>query len=152
MKSEGIDHVVVIVRDVDQAVQSLSKLFEMEFEEIPWAKDRMGMRISISLPDGQVELISVVDPVKAAKMPPPFNEIAEFSEKRGEGIYNFFLRVKDADQAVADVKKKGVRIANIIEEKGLGTIIPHFKEVFFAEEDLPFKRISMVWRDPQGRG
>ena len=152
MKTEGFDHVAIVVKDMDKAVEYLAKLFEMEFEEISWAKEHIGMRISISRPDGQIELISVVDSTKAAKTPFPFNEIAEFAKRGGEGLFNLYLKVKDADEAVTDAKRKGVRIARIMEEKGLGTIVPHFKEVFFDKEDTPVKGISLVWREPSSRG
>jgi catechol 2,3-dioxygenase-like lactoylglutathione lyase family enzyme len=143
VKTEGIDHVAILVKDIDRAVEFLSKLLGIEFQEIISASERLGMRLSISL-DRQIELLSVVDPIKAARTPPPFREIAEFAEREREGLIRLFLRVKDADEAAADAERKGVRVAHKVEEKQLGTVVPHFKEVVFDEKDIPVKRIGLI--------
>jgi catechol 2,3-dioxygenase-like lactoylglutathione lyase family enzyme len=152
MKIEGIDHVAIIVKDLDRVTQFFNKLFEMDFEEVPRAVERWGMRISISRPDGQIELVSVVDPAKAAKLPPPFKWMAETAARGVEGVCNLFLRVKDAEEAAADARSKGVRVAHILDEKQLmeeGPLldfIPYskIKEVFFSEEDIPFKWFTLM--------
>jgi catechol 2,3-dioxygenase-like lactoylglutathione lyase family enzyme len=153
LKTEGIDHVAIIVKDMDRAVEFLHNLFEMEFEEILWSKERFGMRINISRPDGQIELFSVIDPFKATKLPAPFNKIAEITKGGGEGLCNLFLRVKDAEGAASEAERKGVHVTQILEEKEFMTFLPHFKEVFFSDEDMPVKQISLIWRDKMfGRG
>lgn len=145
MKTYGIDHVGIIVKDMYKAVEFFSKLFELEFEEIPFLQEESGIRISASLPDGQIELFSVVDRVKAEKSNP---KIAEIAGGGYEGLYNLALRVKDAGEAITDAERMGVRIARVVEGKPLGTFLPHpWKEVILNEEDMPVKRINVMWRD-----
>ena len=134
MKVEGIDHVAIMVKDIDKAIQFFGELFDMEFEELPGAAERSGVRVAINRPEAQIEFMSVVDPVKAARF-----------TTMEEGIFRIFLRVKDADEAVADAKEKGVPIERIMEEQQLLPFIPHFKELFFKEEDTPYKWLSLVW-------
>lgn len=143
MKSEGIDHALIVVKDMDRAVEFLSKLFEMDFEEVPWARERFGMRVSFSLPNGQLELFSIVDPIKAAEVPFPFREVAEFAMRGGEGLCKLCLRVKDAEEAIDDAKRKGVRVGYMVEEKKVGPFL-NFKEVLFNEQDIPVKGIYLI--------
>ena len=144
MKSQGIDHVAIVVKDMDRTVETLSSLFEVEFKEIIEAKERLGVRISVSVPDLQLELMAVVDPVKA-KSSVHGREIAEFAERVGEGIYRIFVRVEDAEQALADAKTKGINTGRKVEEKLLGGFIPHFKEVTFSRESgMPVFGIGLI--------
>ena len=54
------------------------------------------------------------------------------------------MGVEDAEKAVADAERKGVRVANILEEKQLLPSIPHFKEIILNEEDLPVKGFYFI--------
>ncbi len=47
MKTRGIDHALIVVKDMDQSVRFLSNFFDTKFEEVPWVRDRFGMRICI---------------------------------------------------------------------------------------------------------
>ena len=151
MKIEGIDHVAIVVKDMDKTVQFLSKLFELEFEETPFGNE-IGLRICTDRPGGQIELLSVADPVKAAKCPPIVREVVELALKGWEGIYMIFFRVKDMGEAVADAERKGVRIAHSIEGKQeVWSFIHHFKEATLNDEDMPIKHITLV-NYPKGKG
>ena len=143
MKTKGIDHALIVVKDMDQSVRFLSNFFDTKFEEVPWVRDRFGMRICIGA-DRQIELMSLVDPAKAANLPMPFRKIAEFAERGGEGPFMVCMGVEDAEKAVADAERKGVRVANILEEKQLLPSIPHFKEIILNEEDLPVKGFYFI--------
>ena len=143
MKTKGIDHALIVVKDMDRSVQFLSNFFDTKFEEVPGVKDRFGMRICIDV-DRQIELMSLIDPAKAANLPMPFRKIAEFAERGGEGPFMLCMEVEDADETVADAERKGVRVANILEEKRLLPFIPHFKEIILNEEDLPVKGFYFI--------
>ena len=144
MKSQGIDHVAIVVKDMDRAVETLSSLFEVEFREIVEAKERLGVRISVSVPDLQLELMSVVDAAKA-KSSSHGREIAEFAERVGEGIYRIFVKVEDAEAAMADAERQGIATGRKVEEKLLGGFIPHFKEVTFSRQSgLPVYVIGLI--------
>ena len=144
MKSQGLDHVAIIVKDMDRAVETLSNLFQMKFKEIVEARERLGVRLCVSVPDLQIELISVVDPVKA-KSSEHGREFAEFAERVGEGLYRILLRVNDAEGVAADAERIGLRVGLRLEEKQLGGVIPHFKEVIFSrKEGLPSYNIGVI--------
>jgi len=127
MKTDGIDHVAILVKDLDKAIQAFSKVFGINFKEIK-GMEPMGIRICLSVPDPQIEFISVVDPIKAAR------KLVDFSEKVGEGVLSVFLRVNDIEEAAAHAEMNGAHVAFKVEEKQLGGFIPHFKEVTFDDE------------------
>ena len=134
MKSQGLDHVAIMVKDMDRAVETLSNLFQMNFKEIVEAGERLGVRLCVSVPDLQIELISVVDPVKA-KSSEHGREFVEFAERVGEGLYRILLRVDDAEGVAADAERIGLRVGLKMEEKQLGGVLPHFKEVIFSRKE-----------------
>ena len=140
MKVEGIDHVCIMVKDLDNAIQSFSKLFDMEFEELPGHTESRGVRVAISRPDALLELVSVVDPVKARTRYGTMEE----------GLIHVFFRVKDAEEAVADAKRKGVRVDRMTDTHQLLDFIPHFKQIYFNEEDMPYKWASAIWKETKG--
>jgi len=143
MKIKGIDHVLMVVKDMDRAVQFLSGFFETRFEEVPWTSDRIGMRICIDS-SRSIELVSVVDAEKTKGLPPIYSKLVTFALEGGEGPYMICMGVDDADEAKADAEKKGVRVAQVLEEKQLLPMMPHFKEVIFNEEDMPVKGFYIV--------
>ena len=89
------------------------------------------MRACVSRPDGQIELLSVADPIKAAKVP-LFRDVVESAEREGESLFQLWLKVKDGEETAADAKRKGVRIAHSREGE-YPSIVPHFEEVFFKQ-------------------
>jgi hypothetical protein len=140
----------MVVKDFDRSVGALSKLFDVEFKEIPEAEERMGMRIWVSVPDFQLELMSVVDP-SIARSSDIGREIAEFAKKFGEGIFKIFLKVDDAEEALADAEKKKIGVHRLIERKSIGGFFPHFKAVTFTPESgmpaFAFGLIEYVGRE-----
>jgi catechol 2,3-dioxygenase-like lactoylglutathione lyase family enzyme len=145
MKTQGIDHVSIVVRDMDRAVETLSNVFGLAFKEIPEVKERMGIRICVSVPERQIELLSVVDPVKASENSDHSREIAEFAKRVGEGIRRLFLKVENVEKAAAEAQEKGLCVAHKLEENGLGEFIPHFREVLFSpEKGTPTYGIGLI--------
>ena len=123
MKIQGIDHIVIAVRDLDKAVKFFSELLETDFEELNGTLKEMGVRSMIS-PEG-IELIS----------PTTQNEVAKFLEQKGEGLYALSLRVKDAMQAAADARKKGIRVIHETSQEQLGTRYSDFREILLHPKD-----------------
>jgi methylmalonyl-CoA epimerase len=124
VKIQGIDHVVIAVRDLDKAVEFFSALLETEFEELNGTLKKIGVRSMIS-PEG-IELIS----------PTMQNEVAKFLEQRDEGLYALSLRVKDATQAAADARKKGIRVIHEAKQEHLGSRFSDFREILLHPKDV----------------
>jgi catechol 2,3-dioxygenase-like lactoylglutathione lyase family enzyme len=147
VKIEGVHHISIVVQDMDRAIGFFSGICEMEFEEFAWSVEQLGFRIAVSL-DGLIELMAVVDPVKAANSPSPFKETAEFAAQGGEGPRRLHLKVSDTDQAAIDAERNGIKI-DYIEELGPVGSIPHgFKKINFSGEDEITQRITLISNVP----
>ncbi|MBU1208492.1 MAG: VOC family protein [Proteobacteria bacterium] len=104
MKVRRFDHITIAVKDLDAAMETFSRCFNLQ------AKDRrrvehLGME-NVFLPfgDGAIELAAPLKDADAA------DQVERFLERRGEGMMNLCLTVEDVEQAIAHLQKCGVRV------------------------------------------
>jgi methylmalonyl-CoA/ethylmalonyl-CoA epimerase len=101
-----IDHIVLLVRDIDEAIQT-------------W--ERLGFKLSYRVHLGDVGLTQaffmLVDGTFIELIAPTVqdNIYAEMLREKGEGLRLLSFRVDDLDEAVADLLQKGVTL------RGVGT-------------------------------
>ena len=108
MKPIKINHVAIVVQDIDSALNFWEQTFGLELdhvEEVPLQKSKVAF-----LPVGESE-IELVQPTTSD------SGLANFLEKRGEGMHHICIEVEDIDAALAELKSKGVRLINEIPEE-----------------------------------
>src|SRR4030042_4292649 len=100
MKVRRFDHITIAVNDLDAAIETFSRCFNLQ------AKDRrrvehLGME-NVFLPfgDGAIELAAPLTDAGAA------HHVRRFLERRGEGMMNLFLACEDVDAATPPPKKR----------------------------------------------
>lgn len=104
MKISRFDHITIAVKDLDAAIETFSRCFNLK------AKDRrrvkhLGMEnVFLPLGDGAIELAAPL------KEPGAEDHVQRFLDRRGEGLMNLCLTVEDIDEAITHLKKCGVRI------------------------------------------
>ncbi len=98
MKVEKIDHVGIMVKDLEEAGNFFADLFGIEFTG-PHENPGQDIRNMINRHLG-IELISPLT---------PDGPNAKTLEKRGEGLSLLSLKVSNLEEAVAEMKSKGVR-------------------------------------------
>ncbi|MFC1944387.1 VOC family protein [Chloroflexota bacterium] len=98
MKTEGIHHIVVFVKDIEKAGEFYSQLLGAEFKDFD-ASEEVGLRIMISR-DGGVELLMPINDQ---------TDLARSLKERGEGLYTVAFKVI-VEEARAWVAEKGFRI------------------------------------------
>lgn len=111
MEIEGIDRLVIGVRDLDRALDLFKNVFGVEFTEVRGAAPEMaGCRLAISF-DKKLELISpVAEPARETNPPDP-RELRRRLDEAGEAIlYALIFKVKDYDAAVASAARHGVGV------------------------------------------
>lgn len=102
-----IDHVAIVVRDLDTALRVYRDVLGLpldRIEEVPAEKVKVAF-LPLPRGDGEVELVQ------------PTAEdtgIARFLEKRGEGMHHICFEVDDIQAAMADLTANGLQI---LEEK-----------------------------------
>ena len=96
MKIEKIDHVAILVKDLNKAEEFFSDLFEMRFSKLGEVKEvdaRSMMEFSG---------IELIEPLT------PDGPTMKTLERRGEGLTLISLKVPDLDEAMAEMKAKGI--------------------------------------------
>ena len=96
MKVERIDHIVVVTKDLTDAAKRFSDLFGSQFYgpiQMPGIK--------ISFDNLGFELMEATE---------PGNPVGERVEKYGEGVAWIALKVPNLDEAVAELKAKGIAV------------------------------------------
>jgi catechol 2,3-dioxygenase-like lactoylglutathione lyase family enzyme len=141
MKVEGIDRIVIAVKDLDTAAAFLSRLLGISFEEVTGPMVEAGgvPFAAGALPPQQVplrlELIQPVHPLKDVRPPDP-RAIAKRVEQVDAAVHALVFKVKDTAEAAAAAKKEGVRIYDTIEIKKIPSWgMTDFKELFAEEAD-----------------
>jgi len=108
MKPVKINHVAIVVQDIDSALGFWQQAFGLTLdhvEEVPSQKSKVAF-----LPLGESE-IELVQPTTTD------SGLAAFLEKRGEGLHHVCIEVEDIDAALAELKSKGIRLINEVPEE-----------------------------------
>lgn len=101
----GLDHVAILVSDLDAAVKLYRDVYglpEPEIEVVPTEQVRVAI---FGHGAGRIELVSPAS---------PDSPMAKTIAKRGEGLHHICLEVPDIDQAMASLKAQG---APLLDEK-----------------------------------
>ena len=101
MKIKRIAHIGIAVKDADA-----SKIFYQDMLGLPVDREeRLGELKIAFVPIGQtnVELVQSTDPEGI---------MAKFIDKKGEGIHHLAFEVEDIDQALDELKAKGVPLVD----------------------------------------
>jgi methylmalonyl-CoA epimerase len=101
---ERIDHVAIIVRDIEQALvfyRDTLGLVPSEIKEVPSEQVRIAF-LPMGGPGGsEIELIEPTNPASS---------LSRFLEKRGEGLHHICLEVKDIEAALREMQAKGAAV------------------------------------------
>ncbi len=99
-----IDHVAIIVRNIEQALafyRDTLGITPREIKEVPTEQVRIAF-LPMGGPGGsEIELIEPTN---------PDSSLARFLEKRGEGLHHICLEVDDIDTALADLQARGAPV------------------------------------------
>lgn len=151
MEIEGIDRVVIGVKDLDKGIEFFSRLLAVDFvEDTGPAAASGGVRIAFNL-DQHIELISPVYPLKDVNRPDP-KTMAKRIEEQGEAaLYALILRAKNAYNTIAETEAKGIRIAATLELENMEPYpFCNYKEVVLNEEDTLDIKIAYASYEPVG--
>jgi methylmalonyl-CoA epimerase len=97
-----IDHVAIVVRNLDEVVQFYDKLFGFKPARIETISDQ-GVRSAL-IPVGEGGEIEILEPID------PQGGIAKFLEKKGEGLHHISFEVDDVDHELESMAAKGVEL------------------------------------------
>ena len=99
-----IDHIAIIVRDIEQALVFYRDTLGItlgEVKEVPGEQVRIAF-LPMGGPGGRE--IELIEPTT------PDSSLAKFLEKRGEGLHHVCLEVENIDAALAEMQEKGAPV------------------------------------------
>jgi len=129
MAINGINRVIVAVRDLEKAKTLYADLLGATFSDASWTGEPFGIEVAISWNAG-IELCA----------PAPGRErdcvLTPLLEQQGEGIINVVFNVDDADESLKGVEAVGVQTINTVDysqeeiDQHLGGLFTRYKEYF----------------------
>ncbi len=99
-----IDHIAIIVRNIEQALVFYRDTLGItigEIKEVPTEQVRIAF-LSTGGPGGSE--IELIEPTSTD------SSLSKFLEKRGEGLHHICLEVDDIDAALAEMQEKGTPV------------------------------------------
>ena len=111
MKVKRIDHIGIAVKGIEQAGKFYTDLLGLEIEDIEHVSDQRVNVAFIPIADSEVELVESTD---------SDGPVAKYLDSRGEGVQHIAFRVEDIEEALRELKEKGVRLIDKAPRKGAG--------------------------------
>lgn len=107
MKIKRIAHLGVAVQDLEAAMKFFTDGLPLE---VTHTENFQGMKIAfIPIGDSSVELLQDVSGASAIK---------KFVDKNGEGIHHIAYEVEDINEAIAELKAKGIKLIDETPRQG----------------------------------
>lgn len=105
MRAKRIDHIGIVVKDLDTALATYSRNFGFEADrarggDVP----ALGIKNAF-MPVGETDL----EFIQATSNEGP---VATFANERGEGTFMLSIEVEDLDSAVEELRATGARVGN----------------------------------------
>jgi methylmalonyl-CoA/ethylmalonyl-CoA epimerase len=102
-KVNQINHIAVVVDDMEKALSFWRDALGMELHELRDVPDEKSQVAFLPLPGSEVELVQPTTDDSG---------IAKYLAKRGAGMHHICLEVDDIEGMLAQLKSKGVRLIN----------------------------------------
>lgn len=111
MKVLKIDHLGIAVHSIGEAKKLFHDILGLEFEGTETVEEQKVTTAFFPVGDSEVELLESTA---------PDGPIAKYLEKRGEGIQHIAFRVENLEEALAELKERGIRLIDEKPRKGAG--------------------------------
>jgi len=106
MKPEGVNRVVIAVRDLDKGIALYSELLGATFHEVGPLAEPFGVRAAFSW-DAGIEI--------CAPLPGRDSPMKQSIEQQGEGLVGVVFGVENVDEARERAEKLNIRVSALIE-------------------------------------
>ncbi len=104
-----IDHIAIAVEDLDEAVALYERILGLAVTHCERVADSEADTATFELAGTAIELVQGTSEGSA---------IRKFVKARGPGVHHIAFVVEDIDQALADLKAKGVRLIDETPRRG----------------------------------
>ncbi len=111
MKILKIDHLGIAVNSIDEGKNFWTDALGLSFEGTETVAEQKVTTAFLPVGESEVELLESTD---------PDGPIARYIEKKGQGIQHVAFRVENIDEALAELKEKGIRLIDETPRVGAG--------------------------------
>ena len=111
MKVKKIDHIGIAVKNLDETMKFYADALGLKTVATEVVEDQKVRIAFIPVGDSEVELIESTS---------PDGPVAKFIESRGEGLQHIAFRVDNIEEALQELKSKGIRLIDEKPRKGGG--------------------------------
>ena len=111
MKIKHIDHIGIAVNKIEEAGKFYTDVLGLKIQDMETVSDQKVHVAFIPITDSEVELLESME---------PDGPVAKYIASRGEGIQHIAFRVENIDEALKELKAKGVRLIDEESRKGAG--------------------------------
>ena len=111
MKIKHIDHIGIAVKEIKQAGRFYTDILGLPIKDIETVAEQKVNVAFIPITDSEIELLETTE---------PDGPIAKYLEARGEGVQHIAFRVENIQDALEELKAKGIRLIDKEPRKGAG--------------------------------
>ncbi|MFN3533989.1 MAG: methylmalonyl-CoA epimerase [Desulfatiglandales bacterium] len=111
MKVKHIDHIGIAVREMAQAKRFYEEILGLKLTGVEEVVEQKVKVAFFPITDSEIELLESTQ---------PDGPVSKFIEARGEGIQHIAFRVENLEEALQELKAKGVRLIDERPRKGAG--------------------------------
>lgn len=111
MKIKKIDHLGIAVSDIESGKKFWQDIMGLKLEGTETVEEQKVTTGFMPVGESEVELLESTS---------PDGPIAKYIEKRGAGLQHVAFRVENIDEALAELKEKGVQLIDQTPRNGAG--------------------------------
>jgi methylmalonyl-CoA epimerase len=111
---KGVNHIGILVRDLDETLQLYQDLFDAKPGKIETVAEQGVKTVMVNI--GGTTKLEILQPL-------PESNMAEVLKKRGEGLHHISLEVDNVDQTPDSLASKGVGLIDKKARRGLEGMI-----------------------------
>lgn len=137
MKILKIDHIGIAVNSIDKGADFWSGVLGLEFEGKETVHEQKVTTAFFPVGESEVELLESTS---------PDGPVSRFLEKKGEGIQHIAFRVENIDEALRELKEKGVKLLDETPRIGAGGA----KIAFLHPKATQGVLVELCERNPDG--
>ena len=111
MKILKIDHLGIAVNSIDEGKNLWTDVLGLAFEGSETVEEQKVTTAFFPVGESEVELLESTA---------PDGPVAKFLEKRGQGFHHVAFRVENIEEALEELKEKGIKLIDEKPRKGAG--------------------------------
>jgi methylmalonyl-CoA/ethylmalonyl-CoA epimerase len=109
MKIEGIEHIGIVVSDLDACIRTFEEVFGVKCETREKVEANKVEVAVFDFGNTRIELVTPTDPA---------SPVSKFLANRGNGIHHVCLRVQDIEGCLDSLRQRGVGLIDKVPRHG----------------------------------